>query len=503
LKSNLVTQQNSLFSLCKQSDLTTEASFVIAWNIARSKLPYIHGEFVKKNISDVIAILAPENLKLKQAIEEIPISRHTTERRISEISSSVACSLQNDLKNCVAFSLALDESTDIQDIPQVSIFVRYVTNDKNIKEEFLDLISLNETTKGIDIKKALDKALSDAQLPLHKLVSIATDGAPAMVGHKTGLVGQLTQDPNYPECLFVHCMIHLEHLVSKHFKFDNVINCILEIVNFIRTSAKTHREFKQFILELELEERPNDLSFYCMVRWLSTTNVLKKFVALFEPIIVFVKEKKKNYPQLEDHAWVQDLMFFTDVMQHLQYLNLALQGRNKVITELSQSILSFQNKIKLFQRDLATNKLDYFPNLKSRLTAFPNIKIQESKLTQYKGNLDTLYHDFDNRFEKLQGLKPCFELLLNPFAIDVISDGCPVAPPFVTDAISIETELIDLQEDLALKLEHKSSSLTDFCKQIPEAKYPNLQKFGFRLLSVFGTTYSCESLFSIMKFVKS
>jgi hypothetical protein len=69
LKSNLVTQQNSLFSFCTQSDLATEASFVIAWNIARSNLPYSHGEFIKKNISDVIAILAPENSKLKRAIE--------------------------------------------------------------------------------------------------------------------------------------------------------------------------------------------------------------------------------------------------------------------------------------------------------------------------------------------------------------------------------------------------------------------------------------------------
>jgi hypothetical protein len=200
-------------------------SFVIAWNIARSKLPYSHGEFVKKNISDVIAILAPENSKLKQAIEQIPISRHTTERRNSEMSSTIVSSLQSDLKSCVAFSLPLDEHTDIQDIPQIAIFVRYVTNDGNVKEEFLDLISLKETTKGIDIKIALNKALLNAQLPLHKLVSIATDGAPPMVGKNTGLVGQLRQDPNYPECLFIHCIINLEHLISKRFKFNNIINC--------------------------------------------------------------------------------------------------------------------------------------------------------------------------------------------------------------------------------------------------------------------------------------
>jgi hypothetical protein len=41
-------------------------------------------------------------------------------------------------------------------------------------------------------------------------------------------------------------------------------------VNFIRTNAKNRREFRNFIEELELEEKPSDLSFYCIVRWLST-----------------------------------------------------------------------------------------------------------------------------------------------------------------------------------------------------------------------------------------
>jgi hypothetical protein len=99
-------------------------------------------------------------------------------------------------------------------------------------------------------------------------------------------------------------------------------------------------------------------------------------------------------------------MFFTDVMQHLQYLNLALQGRNKGFT---QSVLSFQNKIKLFQRDLASKKFDHFPNLKSRITAFPDVEIKDSKLKQYERNLETLNCDFENRFEKLKKLTPCFE----------------------------------------------------------------------------------------------
>lgn len=70
---------------------------------------------------------------------------------------------------------------------------------------------------------------------------------------------------------------------------------------------------------------------------------------------------------------------------------------------------------------------------------------------------------------------------MNPLVIDVISDECPVAP-FASDVASVERELIELQEDVGLTLVHKSSSLTDYWKENPEAKYPNLQKTDFCLL---------------------
>jgi hypothetical protein len=114
--------------------------------------------------------------------------------------------------------------------------------------------------------------------------------------------------------------------------------------------------------------------------------------------------------------------------------------------------LSFQNKIKLFQRHLATKKYDQFPNLKLRITAFPGVEIKDSKLKQYEGNLETLNYDFENRFEKMKTLKPCFEFLVSPFVIDVINDGCPAVAPFVSDVSSLETELTELQEDVGLKL---------------------------------------------------
>ena len=119
---------------------------------------------------------------------------------------------------------------------------------------------------------------------------------------------------------------------------------VLEIVNFIRKHSKTHRQFRNFIKKLELKDKPSNVSFYCIVRWLSTSNVLRRFVQFLDPIIAFLKEIEKPYPQLENDDWIQDLIFFTDIMQHLNTLNLAFQVRTSLFQIFPKQFLVFQIK---------------------------------------------------------------------------------------------------------------------------------------------------------------
>ena len=263
---------------------------------------HIPTEFVQKNMTDAVAVLDPNNKKLQRLIAQMPCSRRTTQRRISQISADIAVAMQSDLKSSLAFSFAIDESTDIQDNLQLAIFVRYVSSDLTIKEELFDLVAIRETTRGVDIKNALDEALTRFHVPLNKLVSVATDGAPAMEGKRVGLIGLMTCDPNFPEFLPIHCIIHREHIAAKHRTYEDVIKTVLEIVNFIRVNGKNHRQFRKFVEELELEDAQSDISLYCVVRWLSTSNVLSRFVNLLKPVNLFVNEKRKCYPQLKSNA---------------------------------------------------------------------------------------------------------------------------------------------------------------------------------------------------------
>ena len=124
------------------------------------------------------------------------------------------------------------------DDPQLAVFVRYVSSDVVVKEELLDLIALKETTRGVDIKKVLDETLMRAKIPLNKFVSVATDGAPAMVERNAGLIALIKNDCSYPDFLPIHCIIHRENLISRYFKYEDIMKTVLEIVNFICKHSK-------------------------------------------------------------------------------------------------------------------------------------------------------------------------------------------------------------------------------------------------------------------------
>ena len=62
--------------------------------------------------------------------------------------------------------------------------------------------------------------LSESTPPecLAKLVSVATDGAPVMLGKHSGVIVLIMKDDNYPVFVPIHCVIHIEELAAKYLK---------------------------------------------------------------------------------------------------------------------------------------------------------------------------------------------------------------------------------------------------------------------------------------------
>ncbi|XP_034397245.1 general transcription factor II-I repeat domain-containing protein 2A-like [Cyclopterus lumpus] len=456
LKSQAEKQVQFFQKFMKHSETVTLASYQLAWNIARAKKPYNEGDFIKKCLIDAFEILAPGDDKLKRSVSDVQLSRHSVKRRISDINTAVESQLHSDLQACEYFSVALDESCDIQDKPQLAIFARSVSNECMIKEELLDIVTLKDRTRGIDVKEAMMAAFAKANLPIPKLTAIATDGAPAMIGSVNGLVGLCKADQTFPDFWNFHCIIHREQLVSKSLNLNNAMKPVMEIVNYIRTHALNHRQFRNLIAELD-QGLPGDLPLHCTVRWLSKSKVFSRFFELLDAVKLFMEEKDKDYPELSDLEWIMDLAFSVDMLCHLDRLNLTLQASEQVTSAALKK-----------------------------------------KRDRYATLVANLHESFVTRFCDLQLKRPQITFLVNPFNAET---DCLKAP-LVTDEAAAELEMIDLCEEDQLKAVLREGTV-EFWKSVPIEKYPNIKRAALKILSMFGSTYVCESVFSTLKHVKS
>lgn len=92
----------------------------------------------------------------------------------------------------------------------------------------LDLVAQRDSPRGTDVRNSLDSVLTNAEVPLNKLVSVATDGASAMED------GLMKSDSKSPEILPRHCIIHHDNSASRNFGYEYINKTVLGTVNFIR-----------------------------------------------------------------------------------------------------------------------------------------------------------------------------------------------------------------------------------------------------------------------------
>ncbi len=146
--------KQSMFTKRAGTDEAVKASYLISNEIVEASKPFSEGEFVKKCMVKAAELVCSEK---KQAFASISLSRNTVDEDLNR-------QLKEKVKRFIAFSIALDESTDINDVAQLGLFIHDVDESLNIT------------------------ALDRLEVDWSRAVSVATDGAPSMVGKKVGVV---------------------------------------------------------------------------------------------------------------------------------------------------------------------------------------------------------------------------------------------------------------------------------------------------------------------------
>ncbi|KFM62917.1 General transcription factor II-I repeat domain-containing protein 2A, partial [Stegodyphus mimosarum] len=327
--------------------------------------------------------------------------------------------VKNDLLSCDIISIAVDESTDINNIGRLAIIIRFASiNSSNVNEELCVLASVNDTTKGTDIFPQVQdfgNFKNGQVLDLKsKLLSITTDGAPSMKGKTVGFV-KLMENELGRSLLSFHCIIHEENLFAKASaqQRKNVMENVVKIVNMIiARSALIHRRFKAFLEEIE--SKYGDLLLHSEIRWLRG-KVLNRFVECFDDIQIFLHEIGENDLELNDKQWFLRLLFLTDIMNHYNDFKVRLQGNNRTILKIYEEWKSFTSKLILFETDIKTKKFHFFPLLKRE---HEKENIDERNLNMFETWISVIKSEYENRFQSLKKHGEMLTFIIKPDEIE-------------------------------------------------------------------------------------
>ena len=200
---------------------------------------------------------------------------------------------------------------------------------------------------------------------------------------------------------------------------------------------------------------------------------------------------------LKDEKKMDNVAFLVDITSHLNELNLKLQGRNNSICELMTAVRSFQRKLEVFKDDLQ-GECAHFPAVQEQ--------VQGQRDVSSVGFVDKLIVNFSKRFDSFSFGQQLTMFIQNPFLItDVRGFSKEVTQHFKwANAGPLQMQLVDLQADVALKEQFgRTDPATFWLQMVTEKAFQGLRKVALYILTMFGSTYSCEAAFSTVNIIKT
>ncbi|KAL6619567.1 hypothetical protein ACP70R_034706 [Stipagrostis hirtigluma subsp. patula] len=262
------------------------------------------------NFLEMMKLLASYNAKVKAVVlgNAPGNAKYTSPDIQKQILNIIATNAQISIRREIGdakFCLVVDEARDESEREQMAVVVRFVDTGGFIRERFLDLIHVPNTTAAT-LKENICTVLSDQCLDVQNIRGQGYDGASNMRGEWNGLQKKFTDD--CPYAYYVHCFAHQLQLAlvaaSKEVtEVHNFFEHLAVVVNVVGSSCKRNDELRanqvveiQKLVELnELEtgsgaNQVGALQRPCETRWSSHFNSICSLLKMYKAAFLVLKD---------------------------------------------------------------------------------------------------------------------------------------------------------------------------------------------------------------------
>ncbi|XP_076065125.1 zinc finger BED domain-containing protein 5-like [Oratosquilla oratoria] len=187
-------------------------------------------------------------------------------------------------------------------------------------------------------------------------------------------------------------------------------------------------------------------------------------------------------------AFMQTIAYLVDIFEALNAVNLKLQGKNINILVHHDTIRTFMAKLDLWKCRVLQGNVASFRNLD---TALADNNLDSELKEQIITHLSDLKSEFVRYFPDIDDKREAWKFIRNPFQ-------CEVADV----AEEVQEEFLELKFDSTAKEDFKDMDLETFWVKYLHV-YPLTSHQALRILTMFGSTYMCETAFSTLVSIKT
>ena len=305
------------------------------------------------------------------------------------------------IKKSMFYSIIFDETSDLSKKEQMVLVIRYFDIEKCcIVEDFIGFFDCYNLAKKVDsfsgslTGKVLGSIVIDIlnylNLPLDRLVGVATDTCNVMAGAERGAVAQIKKDAKFA----VHspCLNHLVNLSVKLIcsrpEIDQYMQLVQDLYNFFKypkrndllqthTSGETHKQLAKTVL----------------TRWTSAANATSTLIELILP----VKKSLDECATWENIETQRDLCRIINRLNADFIINLLLLDKILHTVNPLVNLLQRKNLVISDAHNLIKSTIESLKNTSTRSGIFDKIYLNAEKLClelgleiRYNRNFDRL-----------------------------------------------------------------------------------------------------------------
>lgn len=271
-------------------------------------------------------------------------------------------------------SLICDETSDCGHHEQLSVVIRYFSEENNRPVEVFTALERLLSVDSRSIFSALERVLGVLKIPWTSVNSVCFDGAAAMSGHISGVQAKCKEKNN--RILYVHCYAHCLNLALVDACLSRAENKILFdffgtlqlAYNFIESSPVRHAIFEH--ISLALGTRLTTLKSLSTTRWACRAEAVKAVRDNYCALVDAVEEIKETTQHSETRAKAKGLLAQLESFEF------------QFCMEMAHPVLQMVLKVSQMLQDPKINLLAAFQGVKNLQEALKEMRRDESAFTK-------------------------------------------------------------------------------------------------------------------------